>query len=113
MPQLSHWEGIKICAVAALADVAIVLVGYWSIAAITRSRRWFLAPGYIALGGFVGIGVLVAIAIERLALTTGRWLYSDAMPIIPIFDVGLSPILQWLILPLLALWFARRQIVAR
>lgn len=46
MPQLSHWEGIKMCAGAAVADVAIMLVGYWSIAATTRSRRWFLAPGY-------------------------------------------------------------------
>ncbi len=37
------------------------------------------------------------------------WAYRDAMPILPILEVGLSPILQWIIVPIAAfLWAARR-----
>lgn len=41
-----------------------------------------------------------AISIELYALATNRWAYNQTMPIIPGFNVGLSPIIQ---LPLLAL----------
>ncbi len=44
------------------------------------------------------LGGIVAVAIERLALSAGRWSYSSAMPIVPIFEVGLMPLLQLIIL---------------
>jgi hypothetical protein len=28
------------------------------------------------------------------------------MPIIPILDAGLSPVLQWMVVPLVAFWWA-------
>jgi hypothetical protein len=36
------------------------------------------------------------------------WAYSDLMPIIPILDAGLSPVLQWIVIPLVAFWWAGR-----
>ena len=36
------------------------------------------------------------------------WAYSDLMPIIPILDAGLSPVLQWIIVPLVAFWWSSR-----
>jgi hypothetical protein len=36
------------------------------------------------------------------------WAYSDLMPVVPVIETGLSPLLQWLIVPLVALWLARR-----
>lgn len=41
----------------------------------------------------------------------GSWAYSDLMPVLKvagIVDVGLSPLLQWLVLPPLALYLAGR-----
>ena len=35
-----------------------------------------------------------AIALEVFALQTGRWEYNDLMPIIPILNIGLTPVLQ-------------------
>lgn len=35
------------------------------------------------------------------------WAYSPYMPVLP-FGTGLSPVLQWLVVPALALWAARR-----
>ncbi len=39
-------------------------------------------------------------------VTRQSWAYSELMPVLPLFgaEIGLSPIAQWLILPLLALW---------
>ena len=36
------------------------------------------------------------------------WAYSDLMPIVPIIDAGLSPLLQWLVIPLAGFWWAAR-----
>jgi hypothetical protein len=36
------------------------------------------------------------------------WTYRDLMPVVPVLDVGLSPIAQWIVLPSLAFWWARR-----
>lgn len=49
-----------------------------------QKRSWLLIP----------IGIVIAIAIEYYALHTGRWTYAPSMPIIPLLNMGLTPILQ-------------------
>ena len=34
------------------------------------------------------------------------WAYREIMPVIPLIDAGLSPILQWIVIPLAAWWWA-------
>jgi hypothetical protein len=36
----------------------------------------------------------------------GAWAYRDLMPVVPILDAGLSPLLQWMAIPLAAFWWA-------
>lgn len=38
----------------------------------------------------------------------GSWAYSDLMPVVPVIDAGLSPVAQWIVVPLAAFWWARR-----
>lgn len=40
------------------------------------------------------IGVIIAILNEWYGLGTGRWMYNSFMPILPIINVGLTPVLQ-------------------
>ncbi len=40
-----------------------------------------------------------------------RWQYGELMPIVPVIGVGASPVAQWVILPLIQLWFVKRQII--
>jgi hypothetical protein len=35
------------------------------------------------------------------------WAYSELMPTLPILGTGLSPIAQWIVIPLAAFWWAR------
>ena len=34
--------------------------------------------------------------------------YRDIMPVVPVIDAGLTPLLQWIIVPTLAYWAATR-----
>lgn len=104
-------DTVKVCLQATLGDVVLMLIAYWSVAAIARSRRWILAPNGWQLALFIAIGVAFTVVIEWLATRghwVGSWTYSKAMPMVPGLDIGLSPLLQWLVLPLLVAWFVAR-----
>ncbi len=52
-------------------------------------------------------GVGYTIYSEWLNTSVRRsWIYSDLMPIVPVIGTGLTPLLQWLVVPTLALWLA-------
>jgi hypothetical protein len=38
----------------------------------------------------------------------GSWAYSELMPVVPVLDAGLSPLVQWIIIPIATFWWARR-----
>ena len=110
-----HWEAIKGCSSAALGDTVIMLAAYWIVAAIAGSRRWIIAPSGLQLALFVTMGVSITALIEWLALHglwIRSWSYSPLMPVIPGVRVGLAPLLQWIVLPPLVVWFVRRQLAA-
>ncbi len=113
MPTAPHWEGVQSCARAALGDVVIMLMAYWAVAATARDRHWLQHAGKAQVAAFVTIGLVITVLIERLALAgwwMDGWSYSPRMYLIPVMGVGLAPVLQWLLLPPLALWLARRQL---
>tara|TARA_R110002110_G_scaffold177604_1_gene382108 strand:- start:174 stop:737 length:564 start_codon:yes stop_codon:yes gene_type:complete len=38
------------------------------------------------------------------------WAYRGAMPVIPVLGAGLSPVLQWILVPLAGFWWAMRPV---
>lgn len=110
----SHWDAVKTCTKAAAGDSLILLVSYWAIAAAARNRWWFVGATAIQKMGFVAIGLAITIVLERLATSSlipgWGWSYSEVMPVVPGLDVAAVPLLQWAILPLLAIWLVRRQL---
>lgn len=115
MGTTEHWQGIKACSQATLGDSVIMLIAYWCVAAV-RGRCWLLRPTAPQVAGFASVGLAITIAIEHLA-TSGAWVtswsYTDQMPMVPLVNIGLLPVLQWIFLPPLVVWFCRRQIGAR
>ena len=111
MPSAEHWQAILVCGRATLGDVAIALVGFWAVAGAAHTRSWMLRPTAGQLTGFVAVGVLITILMEWLATQVlHRWTNAEAMPVIPLLGVGLSPLLQWVVLPPIVVWFVRRQL---
>lgn len=111
MPTIPHWQGVKTCTVATLGDVAIALVSFWAVAWAVRSRAWILQSSTAELAGFVAAGVLITVAGEWvLTEVISRWAYASSMPTLPVLGTGLLPLLQWILLPPLIVWFVRRQL---
>jgi len=111
MADQPHWLGVKICTQATFGDAGIALAAFWVTAFFARTRSWIMQPSRSDIAIFIGVGLVATIIFETLAIgVLGRWAYRDAMPRLPILGTGLLPLLQWLALPPLVLWFVRRQI---
>lgn len=112
MSEGAHWEKVKVCTLAALADAVISLMSYWMAAVVARNRAWPLNPKPAPWLTYMAVGLGLTMLGERLALgPLALWEYSAAMPLVPVIEVGISPMLQWLVLPPLVLWFARNQLL--
>ncbi len=110
-PSDPHWVGVVACTRATFGDAAISLVAFWSVATFARSRSWILDSSPSQVGIFVAVGVVITILLEFLA--TGpfeRWAYTELMPKLPVLGTGILPLLQWILLPPLTIWFVRRQL---
>lgn len=110
---MSHLQGIQICTAATAGDAVLMLVAFGIVAAVTRSQDWVRAPKPSQIVGFIVIGLIVTIAVEIIATrTTGplSWRYTAAMPVTQWLNIGIAPLLMWVIVSLLVLWFVKRQI---
>ncbi len=110
MPAAEHWQGVKTCTRATFGDAVIMLVAYWSVAAVA-GRYWLLRPRFVHIASLVAVGVAITVVIEKLAVSGAwvqGWSYSAQMP--TAFGIGLTPVLQWIILPPLTVWFCKRQL---
>jgi hypothetical protein len=59
------------------------------------------------------LGGAFAVAYEWKALGSGRWRYTDRVPVMPVLGAGLWPLLQLALLVPLAFGLARRWAVRR
>jgi hypothetical protein len=100
------------CFLASLGDAVIVIGIAGSGWLLFRRVDWFVRPGIEGYLLMAALGILVAVFIEREAIATGRWAYTDRMPIIPRVNVGLAPVLQMVILPPFVLSLAVRRLRA-
>lgn len=89
------------CFRAGLGDVLITAIAFASAALMVRRIHWPLMNSFVASAVFVVTGLAITIAFERFALATSRWAYEPEMP--TLFGIGISPIAQWIVIPLLEL----------
>ncbi len=94
-------QHIAFCALASIADALMVLLLYLAVALIFRNPLWIRYLKWQQIGIVILIGGIGAVLAEMRHLSLGSWAYADSMPIIPIVSVGISPFLQFMVLPLL------------
>lgn len=92
-------QSLAACSVAALGDGLYVVALYWVGRLLTGDIQWVrhLTARRIIMVLACGLGF--ALVIEHIALLHRFWQYRKNMPILP-FGVGLWPVLQLMILPL-------------
>lgn len=95
-------------ALASVADAIMVLLLYFGFALILKNMFWieFLNTQQIIV--VILTGGIGAVLSEMRHLSLGSWVYDDSMPIIPYVNVGISPVLQFMILPLLTYFLSFR-----
>ena len=107
--ETDHFRGIAVCLQATLGDLAIALAAFWGAALLGGGRDWFRRAGAPAFAAFLGIGLLATVGLEYLHTNvTGRWTYDGMMPVLPVIGTGISPLLQWVAVPSLVIWYMRR-----
>lgn len=103
----STWAGTVRCFVASLGDVLIASGAYGITAFAFRSATWPLRRHWmLPATTWVAVGVIATVIFEQWALAQERWAYGPEMPLV--FGVGVLPLLQWLIVPMLTLGLVRR-----
>ena len=109
----SLFEFMQHCIVPSLGDGLIVLLMFGIGWLLLRRPDWSDRPGIAGYTLMLLTGFALAVLIEWAALSVGRWSYSARMPQMPGLDVGVSPILQMLVLPPLIFrvtaWYLNRK----
>ncbi|MBC7939633.1 MAG: hypothetical protein H7Z19_07695 [Chitinophagaceae bacterium] len=108
-----HATATMACLQATFGDMVIMLTAYAVVAIRTQDRRWMMAASGLQLMAFLSVGLSITVLIEWLATRgfwVSKWTYAATMPLLPGTGIGLVPMLQWLVLPLLTVWFTRRQL---
>jgi hypothetical protein len=107
-------EFARHCIVPSLGDGVLVLIIFGVGWGVWRRADWFVHPGAFPYALMLATGLLIAVLIEWVAVYgLGRWSYTARMPVLPVLQVGLLPVLQMLVLPPVifraaAWWLERR-----
>ncbi len=99
---------LGLCTRAAVGDVGIILgiCGVGTLAA--ADLGWGMRDRWNIYAAVAVMGLVVAVLVEHAALATGRWSYTERMPVVPVLDAGLWPLLQMTLLTPLTFWIAQR-----
>lgn len=108
MTDANHWQALKLCTQATLGDGVIALLAFFLAVLISRGYLfWQRRNPLIAWSVYLSSGLLITVALEHIATNVlNRWQYSELTPIVPYLNVGLMPMLQWLVLPPLTVWIS-------
>lgn len=82
-----------------LKDAIVVLCIYWLVALALQKTDWIFDADIKDYLFAAFLGLMYAFGIEFHALQTGRWQYNELMPMLPIVNIGITPLLQMTILP--------------
>lgn len=105
------WEQTFAVLHCTLGDLMIALSTFFIALITVGHRSWPANRFWPVIGLAILLGVGYTIYSEWLNVSVrATWAYSDLMPVIPLgsLQVGLSPILQWIVIPAAAFTLTRR-----
>ncbi|HXI15746.1 MAG TPA: hypothetical protein VNM48_05195 [Chloroflexota bacterium] len=99
-------EHLLCCGLASLAD-GVGIAAIFGVGAVAfREPRWTRRTTPLRWSAAALMGLAGAVAAEKLALRLGWWAYEPTMPRVPGSDLGISPLVQFVVLPLGVLFWA-------
>lgn len=95
---------------ATLFDAGFITVLYLVMAVLKREFFWLKRVNIIDYFLVILISLGVAVWIEIIALSTGRWSYNELMPIVPVLGVGLTPFVQLAIISIVVFYILKKPV---
>ena len=91
-----------------LGDVLIGAAALLGALMLCRMPKWPMGAHRRVAAATIILAVIYTIFSEWLNVEVRHsWAYRDIMPSLPWLGTGLSPVLQWIVVPLLALQYAQ------
>jgi hypothetical protein len=91
-----------------VGDALLLLAVLWLVA-LGWGRGWLQTAGWIPCVVFLALGVAYTAVSEYVNVhLMQRWAYSRWMPTLS--GIGLGPLLQWLVVPTLCVWWVWRRV---
>lgn len=93
-------------------DILISLASLTISLLLAGNGTWPAGRFHAVAALTIVLGVSYTIFSEWLNIVVrAAWVYSDLMPVVSLFgfEAGLSPLLQWIVVPSAAFWWARRR----
>lgn len=107
--ELSPAEAAYRCGLASLGDSGIMVAAYLGASLGNGRRPWLVEWPIARFLVYLAIGLSITAAVELLAVGADwGWTYSSLMPLMPGTNIGMVPIIMWVVVPSATLWFARR-----
>lgn len=90
-----------------LGDVMIAGLALLVALSLFGRTEWPAAGARHVYLASLMLGIGYTIYSEWLNVSVrGSWSYAESMPVIPMLGTGLTPLLQWIVVPTAALWIA-------
>lgn len=96
---------------ATLGDVVIILLVHYFMHKIYGRKLWEMKWNTGKEFMIVVCAIVCIVVVERLALSTGLWSYSDSLPIVPFLNINLSTFVQFIIVPVFALYISSKLVI--
>ncbi len=92
-------------------DMLIAAASLVGALLVLGNARW-PAEGYWSVAALAVAGGLAYTIISEWLHTEmrGSWAYAESMPTLPVIGTGLSPFVQWLVVPIASFWWAYRKV---
>jgi hypothetical protein len=120
LPLYTLWttgtSGEKVFAVVhcTAGDIMIATLSLLAALAMLGTSRWPAERAGVVFAAALIFGLGYTAFSEWLnTMVRASWAYSATMPTLPVLGTGLSPLLQWIVVPSTAMWFALRWRVER
>jgi len=95
-----NFNTIVFCFAASLGDSVMILIIFFIGVIFLKDNYWIKDFNLRNILFTLSAGLILAVIVELAALSLGLWNYSSLMPKLIFLDIGLSPVLQMLILPI-------------
>jgi len=100
-------KSLIFCTLATIVDLLTTFAVYGVAAFIARRLDWKRNDWHFYVTAAV-LGALSAVTFEKIAFAVGLWSYNEKMPVVPLVDTGLLPLVQFTVLVPFAIWLSRR-----